>query len=61
MPSLDLLASPPGTIEPVDEFAMEQTARLIEARLNDFRIKARVVGYEPGPVITRFELDLAPV
>ena len=60
MPSLDLLASPPGTIEPVDEFAMEQTARLIEARLNDFRIKARVVGYEPGPVITRFELDLAP-
>ncbi|EJZ1177986.1 cell division protein FtsK, partial [Escherichia coli] len=36
------------------------TARLIEARLNDFRIKARVVGYEPGPVITRFELDLAP-
>ncbi|MBW5407284.1 DNA translocase FtsK 4TM domain-containing protein [Morganella morganii] len=60
MPSLDLLASPPGTVEPVDEFAMEQTARLIEARLNDFRIKARVVGYEPGPVITRFELDLAP-
>lgn len=60
MPSLDLLASPPDTIEPVDEFAMEQTARLIEARLNDFRIKARVVGYEPGPVITRFELDLAP-
>ncbi|RUT66177.1 cell division protein FtsK [Morganella morganii] len=60
MPSLDLLASPSDTIEPVDEFAMEQTARLIEARLNDFRIKARVVGYEPGPVITRFELDLAP-
>ncbi|OBU04189.1 DNA translocase FtsK 4TM domain-containing protein [Morganella psychrotolerans] len=60
MPSLDLLASPPDTFEPVDEFAMEQTARLIEARLNDFRIKAQVVGYEPGPVITRFELDLAP-
>ncbi|WP_396672180.1 DNA translocase FtsK 4TM domain-containing protein [Morganella psychrotolerans] len=60
MPSLDLLASPPDSFEPVDEFAMEQTARLIEARLNDFRIKAQVVGYEPGPVITRFELDLAP-
>jgi len=60
LPSLNLLSSPPTTIEPVDAFAMEQMARLVEARLADYRIKAEVVDYSPGPVITRFELDLAP-
>ncbi|MEQ2025984.1 DNA translocase FtsK 4TM domain-containing protein [Xenorhabdus szentirmaii] len=60
MPSLDLLAKPPEEEEPVDMFALEQTSRLIEARLNDYRVKADVVGFSPGPVITRFELDLAP-
>ncbi|MEN5016113.1 DNA translocase FtsK 4TM domain-containing protein [Erwinia sp. Eh17-17] len=60
LPTLDLLASPPSETEPVDQFALEQTARLIEARLADYRVKADVVGYSPGPVITRFELDLAP-
>ncbi|WP_445375942.1 DNA translocase FtsK 4TM domain-containing protein [Photorhabdus tasmaniensis] len=60
MPSLDLLASPLEEEEPVDMFALEQTSRLIEARLSDYRVKADVVGFSPGPVITRFELDLAP-
>ncbi len=60
LPSLDLLASPPAEVEPVDTFALEQMARLVEARLADYRIKADVVDYSPGPVITRFELDLAP-
>ncbi|MGC6387608.1 DNA translocase FtsK 4TM domain-containing protein [Ewingella sp. S1.OA.A_B6] len=60
LPSLDLLTSPPVESEPVDEFALEQMGNLIEARLNDYRIKADVVGRQPGPVITRFELDLAP-
>ncbi|WJV37234.1 DNA translocase FtsK [Raoultella terrigena] len=60
LPSLDLLTPPPSEIEPVDTFALEQMARLVEARLADFRIKADVVNYSPGPVITRFELNLAP-
>ena len=60
LPSLDLLTSPPAEVEPVDTFALEQMARLVEARLADYRIKADVVDYSPGPVITRFELDLAP-
>ncbi|EOC1317472.1 DNA translocase FtsK [Cronobacter turicensis] len=60
LPSLDLLTSPPAEVEPVDTFALEQMARLVEARLADFRIKADVVNYSPGPVITRFELNLAP-
>ncbi|BED96573.1 hypothetical protein Ef18B226LT_26570 [Escherichia fergusonii] len=60
LPSLDLLTPPPSEVEPVDTFALEQMARLVEARLADFRIKAEVVNYSPGPVITRFELNLAP-
>ncbi len=60
LPSLDLLTPPPSEVEPVDTFALEQMARLVEARLADFRIKADVANYSPGPVITRFELNLAP-
>lgn len=60
LPSLDLLTPPPSEVEPVDTVALEQMARLVEARLADFRIKADVVNYSPGPVITRFELNLAP-
>lgn len=57
LPSLDLLTPPPSEVEPVDTFALEQMARPVEARLADFRIKADVVNYSPGPVITRFELN----
>ncbi|WMQ73769.1 MAG: hypothetical protein GPOALKHO_000787 [Sodalis sp.] len=60
LPTMDLLTSPPREEEPVDMFALEQTARLVEARLADYRVKAEVVDISPGPVITRFELDLAP-
>ena len=60
LPSLDLLTPPPTEVEPVDTFALEQMARLVETRLADYRIKADVVNYSPGPVITRFELNLAP-
>ncbi|WP_420065627.1 DNA translocase FtsK 4TM domain-containing protein [Pectobacterium colocasium] len=60
LPTLDLLTPPSASEAPVDHFALEQTARLIEARLADFRVKADVVDHSPGPVITRFELDLAP-
>lgn len=60
MPSLDLLSSPPEEEEPIDMFELERIAKLIEARLNDYRVKAKVVGISPGPVITRFELELAP-
>ncbi|EOV0955195.1 DNA translocase FtsK 4TM domain-containing protein [Edwardsiella piscicida] len=60
LPTLDLLTSPPANAEPVDMFALEQQGQLVEARLADYRVKAAVVGISPGPVITRFELDLAP-
>ncbi len=60
LPGLDLLADPPAEVKPPDRAVLEETARLIEMRLADYRIKAQIVGIHPGPVITRFELDLAP-
>ncbi len=60
LPTLELLTAPPESEAPIDDFELEQTARLIEARLADYRVTAQVVGYDAGPVITRFELDLAP-
>ncbi|MGV3345060.1 DNA translocase FtsK 4TM domain-containing protein [Enterobacteriaceae bacterium LUAb1] len=60
LPALELLTPPPAAEAPVDMFVLEQTARLVEARLADYRVKAEVTGISPGPVITRFELDLAP-
>ncbi|QCR36570.1 cell division protein FtsK [Nissabacter sp. SGAir0207] len=60
LPTLDLLTAAPKEVAPVDMFALEQKARLVEASLADYRVKADVVDILPGPVITRFELDLAP-
>lgn len=44
-------------------FTAEQLARLselLEIKLQEFNVKAKVVEAQPGPVVTRFELDLAP-
>ncbi|WP_392551939.1 DNA translocase FtsK 4TM domain-containing protein [Orbus wheelerorum] len=60
LPSLDLLTAPPIKQVEVDHNALKATAELIEKSLSDFRVNARVVGYLPGPVITRFEIELAP-
>ena len=60
LPTLDLLFSPDTRAEMESRESLEHTARLVEAKLADYKIKARVVDIFPGPVITRFELDLAP-
>lgn len=60
LPSLELLTQPPLKQVAVDHQALKAMARLIEQSLDDFRVKARVVDYLPGPVITRFEIELAP-
>ncbi|MFB9134526.1 DNA translocase FtsK [Vibrio olivae] len=60
MPTLELLYHPEKRENFIDRDALEDIARLVEAKLADYKIKARVVDIFPGPVITRFELDLAP-
>ena len=60
LPTLELLYHPEKRENFIDREALENIARLVEAKLADYKIKATVVDIFPGPVITRFELDLAP-
>jgi S-DNA-T family DNA segregation ATPase FtsK/SpoIIIE len=60
MPSIELLDRPDKLENPVSPEELEQVSRLVEAKLLDFGVQAQVVDVFPGPVITRFELDLAP-
>ncbi|WP_415720855.1 DNA translocase FtsK 4TM domain-containing protein [Photobacterium ganghwense] len=60
MPTIELLQPARQTVQPATEEELKQTAMLVESKLADYKIKAKVVGVYPGPVITRYELDLAP-
>ena len=60
MPSIDLLDRPDKARNPINQEELEQVSRLVETILLDFKVQAQVVAVYPGPVITRFELDLAP-
>lgn len=60
LPGLELLGNPPATRESYDPEELEELATLIESQFKHFNIEVKVVNTEPGPVITRFELDLAP-
>ena len=60
MPSFELLDRADKVKNPISEQELEIVSRLVEDKLADFNIEAKVVGVYPGPVITRFELDLAP-
>ncbi|GLX82267.1 DNA translocase FtsK [Thalassotalea eurytherma] len=60
MPSIELLDRPDKAENPISQDDLDHVSRLVEAKLLDFNIQATVVSVFPGPVITRFELDLAP-
>lgn len=60
LPDVTLLDPPKPRQHEVSEEELERIARLVEAKLADYNVQANVVGVYPGPVITRFELDLAP-
>ncbi len=60
MPALALLDRAQSSGRQIPPELLEQVSRLVEAKLADFGVDARVVQVLPGPVITRFELDLAP-
>ena len=60
LPSFDLLQRANKAENPITKEELQGIARLLEAKLADFSIQATVVNVLPGPVITRFELELAP-
>jgi len=60
LPPLDLLVSAPEKEMHVDRADLEKKAYFLEEKLKEFDIKGNVVGIQPGPVITRFEIRPAP-
>ncbi len=61
LPPYDLLnAASPTAEKPFANISFEELSALVEQRLSDFGVEAKVTAVLPGPVITRFELDLAP-
>ncbi len=60
LPAFGLLDMPAAKIQSMSKEELDRIARLVETKLADYNVQARVVGVYPGPVITRFELDLAP-
>ncbi len=59
LPPLSLLDEPPLAQETVSPETLEYTSRLIEKKLSDFNVAANVVAAQPGPVITRYEIEPA--
>ncbi len=59
LPQVDLLDGPQGRQETVAPETLEMTSRMIEKKLKDFGVEVRVVLAQPGPVITRYEIEPA--
>ncbi|RJG00538.1 DNA translocase FtsK [Noviherbaspirillum sedimenti] len=59
LPPLSLLDDAPPSQETVSVETLEFTSRLIEKKLSDFGVEAKVVAAYPGPVITRYEIEPA--
>ena len=60
LPGLRLLDPPKEHVQSFSKEALEALSRLVEIKLADFNIEVEVVAVHPGPVITRFEMELAP-
>jgi S-DNA-T family DNA segregation ATPase FtsK/SpoIIIE len=60
LPGLELLMEPEYSFGSVQEKIIKAKSAALEQVLNEFGIEANVVGSEPGPTITMFELALAP-
>ncbi|WP_338758887.1 DNA translocase FtsK 4TM domain-containing protein [Massilia sp. METH4] len=59
LPPLALLDEPPPAQETISIETLEFTSRLIEKKLSDFGVEAKVVAAYPGPVVTRYEIEPA--
>ncbi|MFN7834284.1 MAG: DNA translocase FtsK [Burkholderiaceae bacterium] len=60
LPPIGLLDAAPPVTETVAPETLEYTSRLIEKKLSDFGVQVNVIAAQPGPVITRFEIEPAP-
>ncbi|MFN4262284.1 MAG: DNA translocase FtsK 4TM domain-containing protein [Thioalkalivibrionaceae bacterium] len=59
LPTIALLEPAPPPVEGFSPEDLEKLSRLVELRLGEFGVEVQVVAVQPGPVITRFELEPA--
>ncbi len=59
-PPLDILKEPPSVSENISKEELIENSRILEEKLNDFGVQGKVVQVNPGPIITRYEIELAP-
>jgi len=60
LPTIELLSPPPRDArQHVDRAGLERNARLLEAVLDDFKVRGEIVEVRPGPVVTMYELEPA--
>lgn len=59
LPDLDLLDNRESRVAGYSQSDLEAMSRMVEEILADFNVAVTVVGFHPGPVITRFELQPA--
>jgi S-DNA-T family DNA segregation ATPase FtsK/SpoIIIE len=60
LPPLSILDPPRPSVSGYTPEELERISREVEQHLNDFGVEAKVVAAQPGPVVTRFELQPAP-
>ncbi len=60
LPPMQLMDQPSGGEIEVDEEALHKSSQILESKLGDFGISAKVVEVRPGPVITTFHVEPAP-
>jgi S-DNA-T family DNA segregation ATPase FtsK/SpoIIIE len=60
MPALALLDMPQASKQGYSEEVLQALSRQVELKLKDFGVEVQVVEVQPGPVVTRFELQPAP-
>jgi len=59
-PPLSLLDDISDSDTPNEDQYIQEKAKILEDTLAEFNVSVRVVGVEPGPTITQYELELAP-
>jgi DNA segregation ATPase FtsK/SpoIIIE-like protein len=60
LPDSSILPDPPPVSSMVDKEAIERNSMILEKTLMNFGVEGKVVFVSPGPVVTRYEIELAP-
>jgi DNA segregation ATPase FtsK/SpoIIIE-like protein len=60
IPKPDILSDPPPLSSMIDKEGIERNSAILEKTLSNFGVEGKVVAVSPGPVVTRYEIVLAP-